>query len=80
MKLTNNRIGAILRRHQDLMEHVDSFISEKRGGGRYHSESRVSGDVIEKYVNTACHCHPEMEWVEVGTMEEFVKWLETKQQ
>ena len=79
MKMTKNKIEAILRRHDELMEWVDSFISENNGS-KYRDDSRISYNIIEEYVNTACGCHPEYEWIKVGTMDDFISWLEKKQQ
>jgi hypothetical protein len=76
MKYTKNKVEAILRRNYELMDNVDSFIRSKTPRNeRYHVDCKIENDKIMKRVNTACHCHPEYEWVEVGTTDEFVQWL-----
>ena len=35
---------------------------------------------IETWSNTACHCHPEYEWVHVAGQPEFLAWLKKKKE
>jgi hypothetical protein len=74
MKLTPNKVSAILQRHEDLLSQVESFVREKHPNTR-RGEIRINYGTIEENVNTACHCHPEYEWVERATVDEFTQWL-----
>lgn len=74
MKLTPTKVHAILQRHENLIYEVEHFVREKHPNTR-RGEVRISNGVIEENVNTACHCHPEYEWVERATVDEFTGWL-----
>jgi hypothetical protein len=75
MKLTANKVNAILQRHENLVYEVERFVQQKHPNTR-RGEVRISNGVIEEHVNTACHCHPEYEWVERATLDEFTEWLD----
>ena len=70
-------------------ELVDSFYELTDLAGEYvrkhhpynHGEIRINEyGSIESYENTACHCHPEYEWVHVANQPEFLAWLKKKKE
>ena len=74
MNITSNRVGAIIKRHEELMSLVEYYIQETNSSGR-RGDVRIYCDNIEEYVNTSCHCHPEYEWVDRGSVSTFCEWL-----
>lgn len=80
MKLTKNRIQSVLQRYEQLLDLAENFARERRNGGRSGSEIRINYNYneITWEVNTACHCHPEYERVSVGTVDEFIEWINKK--
>lgn len=80
MKLTENRIRAILQRNHQLLDLAKDFAREKKDGGRGGSDIQIEyyNNEITWEVNTACHCHPEYERIVIGTVDEFIKWLNKK--
>ncbi len=77
MKLTPSRIETIIRRHEQLTDLADSYVRHLDAGGR-SGEVRISNGAIEEHVNTACHCHPEYEWVHRASLEDFAAWVATR--
>lgn len=75
--ITSKRVDAILKRYDDLDTLARYFAEERRQGGR-SGEVRVSSSGVDEHVNTACHCHPEYEWVERGSLEEFKAWIDKR--
>lgn len=73
--MTKNKIEAIIRRNEELEELVNQFVKQHSKGSRW-GDSRINNQLIEQYVNTACHCHPEYEWMEVASLSEFIEWIE----
>lgn len=67
-------IQEILNSHEKLIDLARQFIDEKQPVRRT-GDIRIENGWIEEYVNTACHCHPEYEWVERETIELFEEWL-----
>ena len=75
MKMTPSRMATILRRADQLNDLARDFARDIEPNGR-HGEVRVTDNgQVEEHINTACHCHPEYEWVERGTVEQFTEWL-----
>jgi hypothetical protein len=62
MLYTKNQINKIIDNHERLLEIVDNYVCEK----------------YPKYVNTSCHCHPEYQWEDRGTVEDFCEWIKNK--
>lgn len=79
MKMTSKRAAVTLNRYWDLKARADEFMREKKHSSFYYRNLRFDeyGN-IEEYVNTACHCHPEYEWKECATAQEFGEWLDKK--
>ena len=73
--MTSKRAAVILSRYQELNNLADQFACEKRKGMRKGPVRFADDGAIEMEVNTACHCHPEYEWVTVATAEEFSEWM-----
>lgn len=78
MKITIKRAKAILDRYEQLKSSAKQFADEKRKGMRT-GPVRFDGELIEMKVNTACHCHPEYEWIPIGSVEELCEWLDKKE-
>jgi len=76
MKMTMKRAQVILSGYEPLKDLANQFGDEKRKGMRT-GPIRFDGELIEMEVNTACHCHPEYEWVPIGTLEELCEWLDS---
>jgi len=76
--ITSNRVSAILQRHDQLLDLAKQFANETRAGGR-SGEVRIDYEGVSEHVNTACHCHPEYEWVLRGSMEEFQQWMDKQE-
>ncbi len=76
--ITSKRIDSILQRHEQLHDLLFKFQAYKLKRPEYNLsyELRFYGDKVEREVNTSCHCHPQCEWQEFGTKEEFGKWLD----
>ncbi len=78
-EFTKQRIKAVLQRHEELLElardYIDSGVEkhQRQGDIRF-----LYGNIIEEYINTSCHCHPVFEWVDRGSVEDFIKWIEEK--
>lgn len=75
--ITSKRVGAIMKRYEDLMDLAKTFANERHKVGR-RGEVRIGQDGIEEHVNTACHCHPEYEWITRGSLEEFYEWIDKR--
>jgi hypothetical protein len=75
MKITIKRAQAILSRYEQLKDEAKRFADEKRQGMR-KGPIRFDDELIEMEVNTACHCHPEYEWVPIGSLMELCEWLD----
>lgn len=75
MKLTSKRAAVIINRYEKLEELAHQFSREKHPNGR-HGPIRISNEGIEEEINTACHCHPEYEWINVASLQEFGEWLD----
>jgi hypothetical protein len=79
MKLNEKRISAVLERHEQIMNLVEQFAKSKTTK-TFCGDIRIQyGSSIEEYRNTACHCHPEYQWQQIGSMEEFYEWLKKQQ-
>lgn len=76
MLYTKNQINKILDNYENLMDLVSIYVSEKYPKER-RGEVRIKWNVIEEYVNTSCHCHPEYEWSQRGPIEDFYEWVNT---
>lgn len=76
MKMTLKKANVILTRYEELITKAQQFLRETNKTYRGYPNIRFSDGNIEEYVNTACHCHPEMSWETAATMEEFGKWLD----
>ena len=79
MKMTPKRAAVILAHYNELHELARQFADEKRKGMRTGPVRFDDCGNIEMKVNTACHCHPEYEWVSIGDSEEFAEWLDKNQ-
>lgn len=75
MKITLPRAQTILNRYEQLKDLAERFADEKRKGMR-QGPIRFDGELIEMEVNTACHCHPEYEWIPVGNLIELCEWAD----
>lgn len=80
MRITSKRVGAIIQRHEYLINLADQFLRSKEPNGGWRSDIRFNYDHIEEYVNSSCHCHPSCSWVKQATVEEFGKWLDAQPQ
>ena len=79
MKFTKQKVEAILQRHESLLDMARNFIDDNAPGHQRTGAIRfLYGNRIEEYVNASCRCHPEFEWVDRGSVEEFIKWIEKK--
>jgi len=75
MKITAKRAQTIITRYEELVSTAQQFL-QSTGKSRWsYPTIRFSDGNIEHYINTACHCHPEMSWETAATMEEFAAWL-----
>ena len=54
MNITSNRVGAIIKRHEELISLVEYYLQETNSSGR-RGNVRIYCDNIEEYVNTSCH-------------------------
>ena len=77
MQYTKNQIERLISKYETLLETVDDYIREKYPNTR-RGDSRIRGNEIQEYVNTACHCHPEYEWEYRGSVEDFSEWINSK--
>lgn len=77
MQYSKNRILKLIDQYDTLLEHIDDYVREcfpdKRRG-----DVRIYYGYIEEYVNISCHCHPEYDWDDRGSVEDFIKWINTK--
>ena len=80
MKITRKRLEAILRQKDEIENLAQQFAYEKRQGMRTGPIRFDDNGNIEMEVNTACHCHPEYEWTDIATKEEFCEWLDKQNQ
>ena len=67
-----------MQRHDELLDLARYFADEKRQGGR-SGEVRLDYEGVSEHVNTACHCHPEYEWINRGSLDEFREWVGKRQ-
>lgn len=73
MKITQKRAETFLRFYYELLEHADRYCHTFPGR---HGTVRITDyGTIEEEINTACHCHPEYEWVPRGSVKELVDWI-----
>lgn len=79
MKITPLRFDAIINRYNQLQDEVYQFVKSRNTARWCESRISDSGD-IEVNVNTSCHCHPEYEWRQEATKEEFLEWLSKRGQ
>lgn len=79
MKITQKRFEAILQRYSELESLAQQFANEKRQGMRRGPIRFNDSGGIEMEVNTACHCHPEYEWTDIATKEDFCEWLDSRE-
>ena len=70
MNITSKRMEAIIRRHDDLTTLAREFVDSQKNEGR-RGRLQISDSGISEYVNTACHCHPEYDWIDRCTLEDF---------
>jgi len=82
MKITPKKFDAILNRYKRLKELSVEFANIKKGlgsagYGKYYSHQvRICEDgSIDTLVNNSCNCHPEYEWEQIATKEEFLEYL-----
>lgn len=73
--MTSKRAAVTIQRYNELVDLGEEFDRFKRPSAR-RGPIRFSNDRVETEINTACHCHPEYEWVGVGSLEEFGEWLD----
>lgn len=71
MKYTHENIIELLTKFNELQEQVSKFES----GARINYETFT----IQHEENTACNCHPEYEWVDFATIDQFLEWHEKQQ-
>jgi hypothetical protein len=73
-----NDIENALTRHQELIDLAEEFVRFKDPTAR-RGNVRINGGLVEEYVNTVCHCHPEYEWIARGSVEEFSEWMSKRE-
>lgn len=77
MNFTRKSIERLLDKHERLMELASNWSEEKFPKDRHGDMKFEYGRVLE-YINTSCHCHPEMCWDDRGSIDEFYEWLKKK--
>jgi len=77
MNITKNRVNTIINRYETLLQEVEYFINQQNQDWR-SGKIRIDNGNIEEYINTACNCHPEYEWVHRSTIDSFIEWNESK--
>lgn len=77
MLYTKNQIKRLIDQYEILLEYVGNYIQEKYPKGR-RGDCRIEYGRIEEYVNTSCHCHPEYQWEDRGSVEEFSEWINSE--
>jgi len=77
MNFTRHSIERLLDKHERLLELAYEWSCEKFPKDR-HGDMRFEYGNIHEYINTSCHCHPEMCWETRGTVDEFYEWLKKK--
>jgi hypothetical protein len=78
MKMTPSKMATILRRYDEAIEVAKLFVEQKYAGYRRGDIRIDSYGCVEEYVNSSCNCHPEYEWIQRGTAEEFKIWLQSR--
>lgn len=78
MKMTSKRAMTTITRYHQLKDMADTFMKEKKHGSYWHDVRLDEWGNIEEWVNTACNCHPEYEWAQCATAQEFGEWLDKK--
>ncbi len=71
MKYTHENITELIENYSKLQEQVYKF----EPGARINYETST----VQREENTACNCHPEYEWTDCATIQEFVEWCEKQQ-
>lgn len=77
MNFTKRLIEKTLTDYENLVELADRYVEEAYPNTRRGAIKFEYGYVYE-YVNTSCHCHPEMEWSQRGSVEDFSAWVQKK--
>lgn len=77
MKYTLEKFNETFENYNELLELARQFSRDEKEWDRTIRFDEFGN--IEQYVNTACHCHPEYEWKQLATVNEFYQWLEKKQ-
>lgn len=67
----------IISSYYELIEKAGSFLNEIQPNRRT-GDIRLKDGLIEEYVNTSCHCHPEYDWIGQASIESFDEWLSKK--
>lgn len=73
-RLSERKIERTIRDFEYITELATSFVRSQNNPGR-SGPVRIDNGRIEEEINTACHCHPEYEWVDRGSVEDFSKWM-----
>jgi hypothetical protein len=77
MNFTKRLIEKTLTDYENLLYIARDYVTFKFPKER-SGDLRIEGGILEEYVNTSCHCHPEMSWEHRGTVEELSKWIHEK--
>ncbi len=77
MQYTKNQIERLIDKYDKMLELVDYYLIDKYPKER-RGETRIKYGRIEEYVNFSCHCHPEYDWSDRGSVEDFIEWISTK--
>jgi hypothetical protein len=77
MNFTKRGIERLLDKHERLLEIADDYVAAKYPNTRRGDIKFEYGGIYE-YVNGSCHCHPEYEWQERGSVDDLYDWMKTK--
>lgn len=73
-KTTIQKLERIAKQYEWLQERAWYYVRAKFPNQR-SGEVRIEDGRIQEEINTACHCHPEYEWQDRGSLEDLAEWL-----